>query len=114
MGQTRAGGVPESSMAGELRDAVHPGVVPEPVAGHADLAAAGPEQHGLIEIGPVLDLLLAGRLQTGERDRHHDNHERRTSVLAGDALRRQGLESTPCGTGRQGRGSQLLARLEMQ
>ena len=28
-------------LAGEQRDAVHPGVVPKPVAGHADLAAAG-------------------------------------------------------------------------
>ena len=42
-------------LAGEHRDAVHPGVMPEPVAGHADLAAAGLEQHAFIEIRPVLD-----------------------------------------------------------
>ncbi|WP_341886349.1 hypothetical protein [Synechococcus sp. UW140] len=41
-------------LAGEHWDAVHPGVMAEPVAGHADLAAAGLEQHGFIEIGPVL------------------------------------------------------------
>jgi hypothetical protein len=84
------------------------------VAGHADLAAAGLEQGAFIEVRPVLDLPLAGDLLTGERDRHHDIHDRHTRVLAGDALGRQGLKSTPCGTGRQGRGSQLLARLEMQ
>jgi hypothetical protein len=43
------------ALAGEQRDAVHPGVVPKPVAGHADLAAAGLEQHHLIEVGPLLD-----------------------------------------------------------
>jgi hypothetical protein len=42
-------------LAGEHRDAVHPGVVPEPVAGHADLAAAGLLQGALIEVGPLLD-----------------------------------------------------------
>jgi len=42
-------------LAGEHRDAVHPGVMPKPVAGHADLAAAGLEQHVLIEIRPLLD-----------------------------------------------------------
>jgi len=61
-------------LAGKDWDAVHPSVVPEPVAGHADPAAAGPEQNGLIEIGPVLDLVGAGRLQTGERDRHHGDN----------------------------------------
>ena len=46
---------PALAAAGEHRDAVHPGVVPKPVAGHADLAAAGLEQHRLIEVGPLLD-----------------------------------------------------------
>jgi hypothetical protein len=85
------GDQPLVQLAGEHRDAVHARVVPEPVTGHADLAAAGLEQGAFIEIGPVLDLLLAGALQTGERDRFHDNHDRRTPVLAGDALGRQGF-----------------------
>ncbi len=42
-------------LAGEQRDAVHPGVVAKPVTGHADLAAATGAQQGLIEIGPGLD-----------------------------------------------------------
>jgi hypothetical protein len=42
------GDQPLVQLAGEHRDAVHPGVVPEPVAGHADLAAAGLEQ-GLLK-----------------------------------------------------------------
>jgi hypothetical protein len=42
-------------LTGEHGDAVYPGVVPKPVAGHADLAAAGLEQHHLIEVGPLLD-----------------------------------------------------------
>ena len=58
-------------MAGEQRDALRPRVMPEEVAGHADLAAAAGAEHRLIQPGPVLDLLLAGRLQAGERDRHH-------------------------------------------
>jgi hypothetical protein len=36
-------------------DAVHPGVVAEPVTGHAELAAAGLEQGALIEVGPLLN-----------------------------------------------------------
>ena len=42
-------------LAGEHRDAVHPGVVPKPVAGHADLVTAGFQQGSLIEVGPLLD-----------------------------------------------------------
>ena len=42
-------------LAGEHRDAVDAGVMPEPVAGHADLAAAGFHQGALIEIGPLFD-----------------------------------------------------------
>ena len=42
-------------LAGEHRNAVHPGVVPEPVAGHADLAAMGLKQGAFIEVGPLID-----------------------------------------------------------
>ena len=42
-------------LASEHRNAVHPGVVPESVAGHANLAAAGLEQGVLIEVGPLFD-----------------------------------------------------------
>jgi hypothetical protein len=42
-------------LAGEHRDAAHSRVVPKPMAGHADLAAAGHEQRALIEMGPVLN-----------------------------------------------------------
>ena len=52
-------------MAGEQRDALRPRVVPEEVAGHADLAAAAGAEHRLIQPGPVLDLVGAGRLHTG-------------------------------------------------
>jgi hypothetical protein len=41
-------------LAGEHRNAVNPGVVAEPVAGHADLGAAAGHQRLLIEIGPLL------------------------------------------------------------
>jgi hypothetical protein len=41
-------------LASEHRNAVHPGVVPEEVAGEANLAAAAGYQHLLIEIGPLL------------------------------------------------------------
>ena len=50
-------------IAGQLRDAVEPWVMPEEVAGHADLAAAAGAQHRLIEPGPLLDRLFAGGLQ---------------------------------------------------
>ena len=53
------------------------------MAGHADLAAAGLEQHALVEIGPRLDLLRSGGLQTGKRDRDHGDCLVRTPVLAG-------------------------------
>ena len=61
-------------MAGEERDSFGPRVMPEEVAGHSDLAAAAGAEHRLIQPGPVLDLLGAGRLQTGKRDRDHGNH----------------------------------------
>ena len=53
------------------------------MAGHADLAAAGLEQHAFVEIGPRINLLRSGGLQTGERDRDHGNCFVRTPVLAG-------------------------------
>ena len=67
------GDQPLVQLAGEHRDAVHPGVVSEPVAGHADLAAAGLEQGALIEVGPLLDGgVEAGiqRCRAGERAAH--------------------------------------------
>jgi hypothetical protein len=42
-------------LAGGHRDAIHPGLVAEAVAGHADRWATGRDQQGLIEIGPLLD-----------------------------------------------------------
>jgi hypothetical protein len=50
-------------LAGEQRDAVDAGVVAKPVAGHADLAAAGLEQHALVEVGPLLNWTLKLRDQ---------------------------------------------------
>jgi len=60
-------------LAGENLDAVHSDVVPEPVAGHADLAAAAPLQCALIEVGPLLDrgFKLGGQSRgPGQRDTH--------------------------------------------
>jgi len=70
-------------VAGEQRDAVGARVMPEEMAGHADLAATAGAEHVLIEPGPVLDRINAGGLQTGEGDRHRGDSYRRTSVLAG-------------------------------
>ncbi len=42
-------------LAGEHRDAVHPRVMPEPVAGHADLAVAALHDHVAVEIRPFLN-----------------------------------------------------------
>jgi len=42
--QRQAPAVVAAGLEMEQRDAVHPGVVPEPVTGHADLAAAGRER----------------------------------------------------------------------
>ncbi len=55
-------------LTSEHGDAVHPSVVPEPVAGHADLAAAGPEQGSLIEGGTLLDRDVKPRIQRLGRD----------------------------------------------
>ena len=76
-------------LSGEHRDAIHPGVMPEPVAGHADLAAGGLEQH-LIEAGPLLDRGFKPRRQgrwPGERGTH-DSLPLRTHVLARVSLSR--------------------------
>ncbi len=62
-------------LAGEQRNAARCSVVPEPVAGEADLAAAAGLQQGLIKVGTG----LGGE---GERDGHRDGR-RRTPVLAG-------------------------------
>jgi hypothetical protein len=48
-------------LASEHRDAVHPGVVAEEVAGEADLAAATGHQHLLIEVGPLLVAAIGRR-----------------------------------------------------
>jgi hypothetical protein len=60
-------------VAGEQGDALGPWLMPEEVAGHADLAAPAGAKHVLIEPGPVLDRINAGGLQTGEGDRSHGN-----------------------------------------
>ena len=60
-------------LAGEHRDAVHPSVMAKPVAGHADLATAGLEQHRLFEVGPLLDRGFKPDIQgcgSGERGTH--------------------------------------------
>ena len=77
------GNQPLVQVTGEQRDAVGAGVVAEEMAGHADLAAAAFSEQLLIEPGPVLDFFNAGRLQTGEGDRNHDDSCGRTPVLAG-------------------------------
>jgi hypothetical protein len=88
-------------VAGEYRDAVGAGVVPEEVAGHAHLAAAAGEQHRLIEPGPALDRLLAGGAQTCGRDGGHGDFLMRTSVLAEVRGIAPGALSVPFSRGRQ-------------
>ena len=77
------GNQPLVQVTGEQGDAVGAGVVAEEMAGHADLAAAAVSEHLLIQPGPLLDLLVAGWLQTGKMDRHHGDFGGRTPVLAG-------------------------------
>ena len=48
------GDQPAVQLASEHGDAFGSGMVPEPVAGHADLAAAARSQNVLIQIGPAL------------------------------------------------------------
>jgi hypothetical protein len=77
------GDQPLVQVAGEQGVAVGAWVVAEEMAGHADLAAAAFSQHVLIQPGLLLDLLVAGWLQTGKMDRHHGDYCGRTPVLAG-------------------------------
>jgi len=65
------GDQPLVQVAGEQGDGVGAWVVAEEMAGHANLMAAAGAEHLLIQPGPVLDRLVAGRLQPGEVDRHH-------------------------------------------
>ena len=67
-------------------------MVPEDMAGHADLAAADGAEHVLIEPRPVFDRIKALGLQTGVGDRHHGDLCWRTPVVGGKALRRQALD----------------------
>ena len=53
------GDQPLVQVAGQQRDVVRLRVMPEEMAGHADLAAAAGAEHVLIEPGPVLDRLQA-------------------------------------------------------
>ncbi len=58
-------------LAGKHRDAVHPGVVPEEVAGEANRVAAAGHQHLLIEVRPFLYWLFSSRLRPGARSGSH-------------------------------------------
>ncbi len=75
------GDQPLVQLAGEQGDAVDAGVVVKPVAGHADLAAAGLEKDSFIEVGTRFDRLRSGGLQTGKRDRDHGDDLMRTHAL---------------------------------
>jgi hypothetical protein len=73
-------------LAGEQRDAVHAGLVLEPVAGHADLAAPGLHQHLLVEERPLLSREIdpiGWPYRAGTMKRHQRLHGS-TSVLARD------------------------------
>ena len=77
------GDQPLMQLAGEQRDAAHSRVVPESVAGHADLAAPGFKQGDLIEVGPLLNRGFEAGGQgrrPGERGTH-DSLPLRTHVL---------------------------------
>jgi hypothetical protein len=78
------GDQPLMQMAGEQRDALGPRVMPEKVAGHADLAAAGLHQHLAVEIRPLLDwgFKPGGQGHRPRRGNIHDRLQMRTSVLA--------------------------------
>jgi hypothetical protein len=60
-------------VTGEHRDAISTWVVAEEMAGEADSAAAAGLQGLLIQLRPVLQWLVAGGLDAGERDRDHRN-----------------------------------------
>jgi hypothetical protein len=81
------GDQPLVQLAGEHRDAVHPGMVAKPVTGHADLAATGAEQRALIQIGPLLnrEIKPGGQGRWPREARERDTHGpllMRTPVLA--------------------------------
>ena len=65
-------------------DAVGPRVMPEEMAGHADLAAAAAAgaEHLLIEPKPVIKSINAGGLRTGKGDRHYGDSCGHTAVLS--------------------------------
>jgi hypothetical protein len=71
-------------LAGEQRNAIDPGVVPEPVAGHADLAATSLEQHFTLEIRPLLHWRFEPCRQHRwpEKRGTHETLQIRTPVLA--------------------------------
>ena len=72
-------------LAGEQGDAVHPGVMAEPVAGHADLAAAGRQQNLLVQVGPLLDRQASipfGQCRGAAQMHAHGLSPMRTHVLA--------------------------------
>ena len=58
-------------LAGEHRDALSSGVVAEPMAGHADLAAAAGPQHGLIEIRPGFAITACSHCAGPVSSRNH-------------------------------------------
>ena len=70
--------------AGEHRDAVHSGVMPKPVAGHADFAAAGLEQGALIEMWPLLngEIKPSGQVLGPGGQNAHEPFQIRIPVLA--------------------------------
>jgi hypothetical protein len=71
-------------VAGKHRDAVHPGVMTEPMAGHADLAATSLEQHVTLEIRPLLHWRFEPCRQHRwpEKRGTHETLQIRTPVLA--------------------------------
>jgi hypothetical protein len=66
-------------LAAQQGDALHPGVMTKPVAGHADLGIAGLKQQALCEIRPLpdrdFDLGDQGR-RPGERDTNESTQMR--------------------------------------
>jgi len=82
--QATSGAQPLWRVAGKNWDAVHPGVMAEPVAGHADLAATGLEQHLAVEVGPLLDrgFKSGGQVRGPREGDTHEPIQKRTHVLA--------------------------------
>mgnify|MGYP001806382214 CR=1 FL=1 len=80
-------------LAGELGDAVHPGVVAKPVAVNAELAAAAGHQHLFIEVGPLLVTAIVrrwGGIQPGASGAgwgsSHDNTSTENACTSGSPL----------------------------